>query len=246
MAGAAGEPSAKRAKVDEAEEEEDPLVRRREEVVRLLEKASAKGRGNARAKEELLTLCADFEAKNEKLLGRLLPELWQKIVDENLHVMAKASRSFCCRYSSRIFCHISGGSRHPPKVFSFLAWRSAHKVNSSSFARALSSPFPFALAFSNKRTTSSFLSTRGSSSSFSSASSTLARFVEGSPAARAISSVDSTFSTPRRPPSSWSTARLVSELGLPLVCVRYFFFLPFGDSRDDHLTISFAELLNLN
>ena len=31
MAGAAGEPSAKRAKVDE-KEEEDPLVRRKEEV----------------------------------------------------------------------------------------------------------------------------------------------------------------------------------------------------------------------
>ena len=98
MAGAAGEPSAKRAKVDEAEEEEDPLVRRREEVVRLLEKASAKGRGNARAKEELLTLCADFEAKNEKLLGRLLPELWQKIVDEYLHQNDLPALAMTCRF----------------------------------------------------------------------------------------------------------------------------------------------------
>ena len=43
MASGAGEPSTKRAKVDEAKEEEDPLVRRKEEVVRLLEEASAKG-----------------------------------------------------------------------------------------------------------------------------------------------------------------------------------------------------------
>ena len=33
MARGAGEPSAKRAKVDEADEKEDPLVRRREELV---------------------------------------------------------------------------------------------------------------------------------------------------------------------------------------------------------------------
>ena len=66
MASGAGEPSTKRAKADEAEEKEDPLVRRKEEVVRLLEEARAKGRGNARAKEELLTLCAELEAKNEE------------------------------------------------------------------------------------------------------------------------------------------------------------------------------------
>ena len=78
MARGAGEPSAKRAKVDEAKEEEDPLVRRKEEVVRLLGRAR-KGKDNARAKKELVTLCDDFEAKNEKLLGRLLPELWEKI-----------------------------------------------------------------------------------------------------------------------------------------------------------------------
>ena len=45
MASGAGEPSTKRAKADEAEEKEDPLVRRKEEVVRLLEEASAKGKG---------------------------------------------------------------------------------------------------------------------------------------------------------------------------------------------------------
>ena len=98
VAGAAGEPSAKRAKVDEAKEEEDPLVRRREELVRLLEKASAKGKGNARAKKELLALCADFEAKNDKLLGRLLPELWQKIVDEYLDQNDMLAFAMTCRF----------------------------------------------------------------------------------------------------------------------------------------------------
>ena len=89
---------AKRAKADEADEEEDPLVRRKEEVVRLLEEASAKGKGNARAKKELLTLCADFEAKNEKLLGRLLPELWQKIVDENVQQNDLLALAMTCRF----------------------------------------------------------------------------------------------------------------------------------------------------
>jgi len=102
MARGAGEPSTKRARVDEAdeeeEEEEDPLVRRREEVVRLLERASAKGKGNARAKEELLTLCADFEAKNDKLLRRLPPELWQKILDENLHQNDLFALAMTCRF----------------------------------------------------------------------------------------------------------------------------------------------------
>ena len=98
MARAEGEPSAKRAKVDEVDEEEDPLVRRKEEVVRLLEEASAKGRGNARAKEELLTLCARLEAKNEKLLGLLLPELWQKIVDEYLHQNDMLALAMACRF----------------------------------------------------------------------------------------------------------------------------------------------------
>ena len=98
MARGAGEPSAKRAKVDETEEEEDPLVRRREEVVRLLGRASAKGKGNARAKEELMTLCADFEAKNDKLLRRLPPELWQKILDENLHQNDLVALAMTCRF----------------------------------------------------------------------------------------------------------------------------------------------------
>ena len=96
--GAESTSSAKRAKVDEAKEEEDPLVRRKEEVVRLLERARAKGKGNARAKKELLTLCADFEAKNEKLLGRLLPELWQKVLDEYLNPNDLLAFALTCRF----------------------------------------------------------------------------------------------------------------------------------------------------
>ena len=97
MAGAAGESSTKRAQVDE-KEEDDPLVRRKEEVVRLLEEARAKGKGNARAKEELVTLCARLEAKNEKLFRRLLPELWQKIVDEYLDQNDELAFAMTCRF----------------------------------------------------------------------------------------------------------------------------------------------------
>ena len=98
MVAGTGEPSTKRAKVGEAKEEEDPLVRRKEEVVRLLEKASAKGKGDARAKEELLNLCDDFEAKNEKLLRRLPPELWQKILDENVQQNDLFALAMTCRF----------------------------------------------------------------------------------------------------------------------------------------------------
>ena len=98
MSRGAAEPMAKRAKADEADEEEDPLVRRKEEVVRLLEEASAKGKGNARAKKELLTLCTRLEAKNEKLLGRLPPELWQKILDENLDQNDLLALAMTCRF----------------------------------------------------------------------------------------------------------------------------------------------------
>ena len=67
MARGAEEPSTKRAKVDEADEEEDPLVRRNEEVVRLLKEARSRedARAERVARRELLTMCADFEAKNE-------------------------------------------------------------------------------------------------------------------------------------------------------------------------------------
>ena len=96
--GAESTSSAKRAKVDEAKEEEDPLVRRKEEVVRLLGRARAKGKVDARAKKELLTLCDDFEAKNEKLLGRLPAELWQKILDEIVQQKDLVALAMTCRF----------------------------------------------------------------------------------------------------------------------------------------------------
>ena len=161
MVAGTGEPSSKRAKVDKAKEEEDPLVRRREELVlmdanmranaiakgkeleeglvreakeiaerlfreadevakrlkspcekskrqglrrkakkegeRLVREAKKKGAilesdrilSEARQsfEQELRSVCARLEAKNEKTFGgcRLPPELWQKIIDENLH-----------------------------------------------------------------------------------------------------------------------------------------------------------------
>ncbi|WZN63310.1 putative ankyrin repeat protein [Chloropicon roscoffensis] len=97
MARGEGEPSAKRAKVDEAKEEEDPLVRRREELVRLLVRAR-RAKGSAGVKKELLTLCAKLETKNEKLLGRLLPELWQKILDEYLDQNDLVALAMTCRF----------------------------------------------------------------------------------------------------------------------------------------------------
>ncbi|WZN63645.1 putative ankyrin repeat protein [Chloropicon roscoffensis] len=100
MARGAGEPSTKRAKVDEtdeAKEEEDPLVLRKEEVIRLLGRAR-KGKSNARAKKELVTLCARLEAKNEKLLRRLPPELWQKIIDENVQQNDVLALAMACRF----------------------------------------------------------------------------------------------------------------------------------------------------
>ena len=97
MARGAGEPTAKSVKADEAEEEEDPLVRRKEEVVRLLGRAR-KGKDNARAKKELLTLCARLEAKNDKVLRRLPPELWQKILDENVQQNDLLALAMTCRF----------------------------------------------------------------------------------------------------------------------------------------------------
>ena len=105
MTRGAGEPSTKRAKVDEADEEEDPLMRRKEELVRLLEEARAKSKGRGRGrglgrgiKKELLTLCARLEAKNDKLLRRLPPELWQKIIDENLDQNDLPALAMTCRF----------------------------------------------------------------------------------------------------------------------------------------------------
>ena len=163
-------------------------------------------------------MCVGPSSVPESLLARASPTT-SLVSRKNLQVTARANRSFCWTFSSRIFCHISGGRRL--KRFSFLAFSFSHKLNNSFFARAF--PFPFALLSSNKRTTSSFLRTRGSSSSL--ASSTLARFAEGSPAPPAIPS------TRRRLPSfpSWSgLASLVSSLsGLR----RYFFSVSRSELR---------------
>ena len=43
-------------------------------------------------------MCARLEAKNEKLLRRLPPELWQKIVDENLHQNDLLALAMTCRF----------------------------------------------------------------------------------------------------------------------------------------------------
>ena len=107
MARGAGEPSAKRAKVDG--------VRRKEEVVRLLEEASAKGKELVRKAEEeaerlkreaedtlapqLCRACADIEATNlDELLKKLPPELWEKILDENLDQNDLLALVMTCRF----------------------------------------------------------------------------------------------------------------------------------------------------
>ena len=102
MARGAGEPTAKPAKVDEAdeEEEEDPLVRRKEELVVALKEARSRedARAERVARRELVTLCAKLEAKNEKRFRRLPAELWQKIVDENVHQNDMVALAMTCRF----------------------------------------------------------------------------------------------------------------------------------------------------
>ena len=93
---------AKRAKVDEAKEakeEEDRLVRRREELILEVENARAEGT----AKEDLRALsvvCAFLEAKNKKNFGgrRLPREMWQKIFDEYLHQNDLLALAMTCRF----------------------------------------------------------------------------------------------------------------------------------------------------
>ena len=144
MASGAAEPTAKRQKIDEADEEEDPLVRRREELVlgvanarakgkeleerlvreaeeeaeRLKREAAAEGERMVREAKErailesdrnisqarlsmaqhLPSVCAALEAKNRKLLGKLPPELWQKIIDENVHQNDLLALAMTCRF----------------------------------------------------------------------------------------------------------------------------------------------------
>ena len=48
--------------------------------------------------QQLYSVCADLEAKNRKLLEKLLPELWQKIVDEYLHQNDLFALASTCRF----------------------------------------------------------------------------------------------------------------------------------------------------
>ena len=102
MARGEGESSTKRAKVDEAdeEEEEDPLVRRKEELVVALKEARSRedARAERVARRELVTLCERLEAKNEVRFRRLPAELWQKIVDENVHQNDMVALAMTCRF----------------------------------------------------------------------------------------------------------------------------------------------------
>ena len=100
MARRAGEPSAKRQKVDEADEEEDPLVRRKEEVVVALKEARSRedARAERVARRELVTLCERLEAKNEERFRRLPAELWEKILDENLDQNDLLALVMTCRF----------------------------------------------------------------------------------------------------------------------------------------------------
>ncbi|WZN58710.1 hypothetical protein HKI87_01g02340 [Chloropicon roscoffensis] len=147
-----GEVMANRAaRVDEADEKEDPVVRRREGLVqeameeaerlireakeqaeRLIREVRGRGRGRLRrllrakykarclkreakaegerlVREAILesdrTLSearqlsrADLEAKNEERLRRLPPELWQKILDENLDQNDLVALALTCRF----------------------------------------------------------------------------------------------------------------------------------------------------
>ena len=103
MVAGAAEPTAKRAKKDK----EDPLVRRREELI--VEVANArvamKAQGNKAVREAtesllkaLRSVCADLEAANHKLLGKLPPELWSKILDENIQQNDLLALAMTCRF----------------------------------------------------------------------------------------------------------------------------------------------------
>ena len=113
--------AAKRAKVDK----EDPLVRRRNELILEVANARAEGMRLVREAEEkaerlkreaeeeaqrlkreaeeslaqqMPSVCTELEAANRKLLGKLPPELWSKIVDENLDQNDLLALAMTCRF----------------------------------------------------------------------------------------------------------------------------------------------------
>ena len=109
--GAAGEPTAKRAKVDK----EDPDVLRRNELILGVPNAMAKAKELVREAEEagekivrearqslaqkLPSVCAKLEAKNRnELLKKLPDELWEKIIDENVQQNDLLALASTCRF----------------------------------------------------------------------------------------------------------------------------------------------------
>ncbi|WZN62372.1 ANK_REP_REGION domain-containing protein [Chloropicon roscoffensis] len=102
MASGAAESSAKRAK----KEKEDPLVRRREELILEVARVAMKAQGNKAMREATESLmqalratCTELEAKNhDELLKKLPDELWEKIVDENIEQNDLLALASTCRF----------------------------------------------------------------------------------------------------------------------------------------------------
>ena len=70
-----------------AKKEGERLVREAKKKGAILESDRILSEARQSFEQELRSVCARLEAKNEKTFGgcRLPPELWQKIIDENLH-----------------------------------------------------------------------------------------------------------------------------------------------------------------
>ena len=104
MVAGAAEPTAKRAKKDK----EDPLVRRRNELILGVAHArvAMKAKGNKAVREateplmqDLRAVCAELEAKNwDELLKKLPSEVWSKIVDEYLQQNDLLALAMTCRF----------------------------------------------------------------------------------------------------------------------------------------------------
>ena len=109
MAGGAESSSsaAKRAKVDKDVLRRNELIlgvtnarAKAKELVREAEEAGEKIVREARQSlaHELPSVCAKLGAKNRKLLGKLFPDLWQKIIDEYLHQNDLLALAMTCRF----------------------------------------------------------------------------------------------------------------------------------------------------
>ncbi|WZN58521.1 hypothetical protein HKI87_01g00430 [Chloropicon roscoffensis] len=101
------EPAAKRAKVDKDVLRRNELIigvtnarAKAKELVREAEEAGEKFVREARQSlaQQLPSVCAKLGAKNRKLLGKLFPDLWQKIIDEYLHQNDLLALAMTCRF----------------------------------------------------------------------------------------------------------------------------------------------------